>query len=96
MMEERTLDDIKAEVGIEDVLLECGAIIDTRSWHGETTIYCPFHPNHNTPAASFNAMKGVFYCHACEAGGSIIDAALLYLQTDKVPEAVEWLTDTFL
>jgi DNA primase len=95
-MSDYTLDEIKDLVSIEDVLLECGATIDQRNYHGETSIYCPFHLNQRTSAASFNAMKGVFYCHACDAGGSVIDAALLYLQTDKVAEAKEWLEDTFL
>lgn len=98
-MSDYTLDELKDLISIEDVLLECGAEFESAGqygWRSEVPVFCPFHRNVNTAAASMNTMKGVFHCHGCGAGGSIIDAALLHLLTDDISEAAAWLEDRFL
>lgn len=93
----RSIDELKDEITIEEVLVAAGAEFDlSRGWNDEQPFYCPFHPNVNTPAASMNLMKGVFNCYACDASGSIIDAAMLYLDTKSIQEAKDWLDETFL
>ena len=95
-----TIDELKDELSLEDVLLECGAEIDTSSgsygWRSEVPIFCPFHLNSRTSAASMNTLKQVFFCYSCGAGGSVIDAAMLHLDTQSVSEAASWLEVTFL
>jgi len=92
-----TIDELKDAISIEDVLLECGAIVQEGLWEqNEVPIYCPFHLNTNTPAASMNRLKGVFFCYACDAGGSVIDAAMLHLDTQSVGEAASWLETEFM
>lgn len=93
----RSLDDIKAEVSIEDVLLEAGAEIQLSAWTQDQPFYCPFHLHaHDTPSGSMSVVKNVFFCFACGAGGSVIDAAMLHLQTESITEAADWLEETFL
>lgn len=92
-----TLDEIKDAVSVEDVLLECGAIVQEALWgSNEVPFYCPFHLNTNTPAGSMNRLKGVWHCYSCGAGGSVIDAAMLHLDTQSVGEAASWLEVEFL
>jgi DNA primase len=95
-----TIDELKEELSIEDVLIECGAEIETSTgygWRSEVPIFCPFHLNTNTAAASMNTLKQVFHCYSCGAGGSVIDAALLHLGPDTtIGEAASWLEMTFL
>jgi DNA primase len=94
-----TIDELKDMLSIEDVLLECGAEIDSGGqygWRSEVTIFCPFHLNKNTASASMNTLKQVFVCYSCGAGGSVIDAALLYLDTTSLKEAQEWLEERFI
>lgn len=93
------LDDLKAEISIEDVLLECGAELEPShgyGWRSEVPFYCPFHLNRNTAAGTMNTMKGLFHCYSCGASGSVIDAAMLHLETKSVTEAAEWLQSEFL
>jgi CHC2-type zinc finger protein len=93
------LEDLKAEISLEDVLIECGAEFETGTgygWRSEVPFKCPFHYNVNTAAAEMNTMKGVFHCFACGAGGTVIDAALLHLQTSDIKEAAAWLEEEFL
>lgn len=93
----RSLDDIKVSVSIEEVLLEAGADIQlSAGWRDEQPVFCPFHLNVNTPAGTMNTVKNLYYCHGCDAGGSVIDVAMLHLQTDSVREAADWLEATFL
>lgn len=95
-MSVRTIAELKEEISIEAVLLACGAEIQTGSWTTELPVYCPFHHNVNTPAGSVNPTKGLYRCYSCGVGGSIIDLALLHLQTESIPEAMDWLEGTFL
>ena len=34
-------------------------------------VFCPFHPNHNTPAAEIDKEKGTFFCFACRQIASL-------------------------
>ena len=34
-------------------------------------VYCPFHPNYNTPAAEVDKEKGTFFCFACRQVASL-------------------------
>jgi hypothetical protein len=100
MMEERTLDadDLKAEISLEEVLLECGAEFETGGqygWRSEVPFKCPFHPDSN-PSAEMNTMKGLFHCFSCGVGGTVIDAAMLHLETKDYKVAARWLEDEFL
>ena len=97
------LEDLKAEVSIEDVLIEAGAEFESGGqygWRSEVPFKCPFHYNVNTPSAEMNTMKGVFFCFSCGAGGSVIDAALLHLEltntSENIKVAAQWLEDEFL
>lgn len=92
----RSLDDIKAEVSIEDVLIEAGARIQTSAWTQDQPVWCPFHLNTDTPAGSMSLVKGVYFCFGCGVGGSVIDVAMAHLGTDSVKDAADWLEDTFL
>ena len=95
-----TLDEIKDSVSLEEVLLEVGAEFETSSgsygWRSEVPFFCFVHLNVNTAAASMNTLKGVWNCYSCGAGGSVIDAAMYYLDTKSVTEAAEWLEERFL
>jgi DNA primase len=95
-----TIDELKDELSLEDVLIECGAEFEMSSgsygWRSEVPFFCPFHLNTNTAAASMNTLKGVWHCYSCGAGGSVIDAAMLHLDTQSVSEAASWLEVTFL
>lgn len=91
-----SIDELKAEIDIRDVLEGCGAVIQNGWQQNEQPMFCPFHLNRNTPAASVNHMRGVFYCYSCGAGGSVVDAAMLHLGTKDVREACDWLEEEFL
>jgi DNA primase len=96
-MSVRTIDELKADISIEAVLEYCGARVEGGGWGGQNIpVFCPFHLNEATPAGSMNVMKGVYYCFACGASGSVIDLAMLHLNTKSIPEAMDWLERTFL
>ena len=95
-MSDYTLDELKEEVSLEEVLIECGARF-VNGWNSaEQVFYCPFHYNVNTPAASMNPLKQVFNCHSCGASGSIIDAGMLHIGTRNVAKVCEWLESEFI
>lgn len=95
-MSVREIDELKADISIEEVLVACGGRIQTSAWGQNLPVWCPFHINEDTPAGSVNVMKGVYFCFACEAKGSVIDLALLHLGTKSIAEACNWLEETFL
>lgn len=93
----RSIEELKEEISLEEVLIECGARFQNGGWRqNEVPFFCFAHPNYNTPAASMNPLKGVWNCYSCGAGGSIIDAAMLHVGTTSVQKACEWLESEFL
>ena len=90
-----TIDELKERVSIEEVLIECGARVQTQAWGSDLPVWCPFHLNQDTPAGSVNLTKGLYHCFGCGAGGSVIDLALLHLSTTSIKEACDWLEETF-
>ncbi len=59
-------------VSLRELLLKDGHIDNTAK--GEVSIKCPI-PGHddNSPSASANLDKGLWYCHACAVGGTAVD-----------------------
>lgn len=100
-MSVRTIDELKSDISIEDVLVEVGGRIQLQAWGQDLPFYCPFHVhNDDTPSGSVNVMKGLFKCFACDVGGSVIDLALLHLESERghqttISEAMNWLEETF-
>ena len=57
--------------------------------HGnEYAMRCPIHSNDDTPSMFINPSKQRFYCHACHAGGTILDW-LIKVEHLSFPQAVE-------
>lgn len=95
-MSVRSIAELKEEVSIEAVLIDAGADIRTQSWGENTPVFCPYHIHDNdTPSGSMNSLKGLYYCFACGASGSVIDLALLKPGIDSIKEACDWLEGTF-
>lgn len=94
------IEELKDQIGMEEVLLHLGAEIQQIGWGDEAPVYCPFHPNRRTPAGSFNRLKQLYHCFGCEAGGDIIRVAQTHLgregQPSSVNDACEWLEREFL
>ena len=71
---ERILDACLQEpVDASEVIAESGVHVE-RS-RGKVMAQCPFHGGgtERTPSMSVNDEKGVYYCFACQAGGTVID-----------------------
>ena len=86
--------DLKQAVSIRTVLKHYGAVLPDHyslEWRG---IKCPFH-NDTHASASFNEKLGKFNCFTCDIGGDVID---LVTQQEhlEIPEAVQWISTTFL
>lgn len=62
----------------------------------EGFIHCPFHDNGNERTPSLKVYPGHngFYCHACTAGGSVIDFVMKLFDI-PFPEAIRKLNDDF-
>jgi len=60
----------------EDLARHIFADEDLAGRHGEVSVRCPYpdHPDKH-PSASVNIGKGVFRCHACDRGGTILQLA---------------------
>ena len=89
------VEELKDRLSIETVLIACGARLEPSWSSAEIQVFCPFHPNVNTPAGSANIVKQLYYCYACEAKGDIISIARLHLrqegQDDSFQAALRWL-----
>lgn len=93
------------EAQIRSALAKSGVRVD-----GEISshfiVYCPYHPNHNTPSAEVDKTSGLFYCFSCESttdlphlvekvtGGTYFSALRLIGDTDyDVSQIIESLDD---
>jgi hypothetical protein len=100
------LSELKARIDIIDVLEAIGAELEMQdAWDDEVLVKCPFCEDKDShdPAASANSVKGLYFCHQCGFGGTIIDVAMAYIYKDRpadpvfgkfkatIPEAVAWL-----
>lgn len=97
----RSIDDLKDEIPVEEVLIELGGSVPYHGGWGEwVAVQCPFHDDRDA-SGSMNRGSGYFKCHACDAprdgmAGDIIDMAKYHLNTDSITEAIAWLRQTFL
>jgi DNA primase len=95
--------ELKEQVTIEEVLAHFGANVGMRGgWSEWTAITCPFCSD-SSGSASVNRAAGMFLCHQCLApdrdngkAGDIVDVVRYAESIRTVPEAVEWITRTFL
>lgn len=88
------IDDIKAAVRMEDVLLHYGADIRYEGYGSWVSISCPFHGDRNA-SASVNLGEDAFNCHACDARGDVI-AIVAYAENCDVSEALRFLEENFV
>ena len=56
-----------------DLLEYVGRDYNVRRHGNEYAMRCPIHRNDDTPSMFINPSKQRFYCHACHAGGTILD-----------------------
>ncbi len=78
---------IKAHVPIADVVR-----IATRKMTGSGDVLaaiCPFHEDHS-PSLAVTPSAGLFYCHACQVGGDVIDFVMMVSRVGFA-DACEWL-----
>jgi len=39
-------------------------------------LFCPFHPNHRTPAGEVDKFKGTFFCFSCHHVASLVELVM--------------------
>ncbi|MEK7996666.1 MAG: CHC2 zinc finger domain-containing protein [Planctomycetota bacterium] len=69
-MQTTALDDLKRQTRILEVLARYG--IEAKPQGRGYMARCPFHED-DTPSLSVDAVKNVWHCFGCDAGGSVID-----------------------
>lgn len=88
--------EIKRKVRISQVMQDLGGEVargyPLTSWAPTT---CPLHDDHD-PSASVNDALGRFYCHACHAGGDVIDLVKAARIAEDVRGAINWLQDHYI
>lgn len=53
----------------------------------EISVRCPFHDDRN-PSLSINFSKGLFFCHACNEGGTLKTFIIKYLEDEKISSII--------
>lgn len=89
--------EVKAEVGIEDILGHYGLLGDLRRKGDELVGYCPIHDRkrqYNKGAFWANTDKNAFQCFACGASGNILDFVMA-MEGVEVREAALLVQDWF-
>ena len=84
----RFLDDIRARVGLADVIQRHVKL--TRKGREHIGL-CPFHKE-KTPSFTVNEEKGFYHCFGCGAHGDVISFAMS-TENLSFPEAVERLAE---
>lgn len=66
---------LKQEVGFEEVLGYYGLLEDLHRRGDELVGYCPIHDEkrYNKNSFSVNTARNIFHCFACGASGNILD-----------------------
>ena len=73
----RNKSDIYTKEQIKRVLTGAGITIENEV-DSDYIIFCPFHPNHRTPAGEVDKNTGIFYCFSCQ---HIVDLIGLVMHT---------------
>lgn len=90
MIPQRTIDEIKAAVNIEEVISEFVPLKRAgKSWVGK----CPFHDDHS-PSMHVTPHLGIYKCFVCDAKG---DAVRFLMEHEKIsyPEALRYLANKY-
>lgn len=61
----RSKSDIYSKEQIKRVLTGAGITVENEV-DSDYIIFCPFHPNHRTPAGEVDKNTGIFYCFSCQ------------------------------
>ena len=83
-------DYIKQNTSIREVLGYYGIEIGQVK---KVMIYCPFHED-RSPSMSIDTEKNLFYCHGCNAKGSVIDL-VMQMEGLNFPEACKIMGDRY-
>lgn len=68
------LEGIRGIVKVSDVLKRIGVNIMGRG----KNVMCPFHNSKGRKNLSFDDSKGLWYCHSCQRGGTVIELMMEY------------------
>jgi DNA primase len=60
---------------IKRVLAGSGVTIEKEA-ESEYIVFCPFHPNHRTPAGEINKYTGLFFCFSCSKTADLIELVM--------------------
>ncbi len=88
------IDNIKAVVRMEDVLLHYAAEISYQGWGSWESIRCPFHDD-SMASASVNLANDAFNCHACDARGDVIALVQYAENFPEGKDALDFLEENF-
>lgn len=95
-----TIEDLKDEVSISEVLAHYGAQVGrSGSWTEWRPVNCPFCRDRNG-SGSVNMLAGRFLCHQCGAprdgqSGDIVDVVKYGEDITDTREAIRWIERTF-
>ena len=64
--------NIHTEEQVKRVLSGTGIDVESEL-DSDFIIFCPFHPNHRTPAGEINKTSGIFFCFACHKTADLIE-----------------------
>ena len=71
----RNKSDIYTKEQIKRVLAGAGIDIENEI-DSDYIIFCPFHPNHRTPAGEVDKITGMFYCFSCQKIADLIEVVM--------------------
>jgi DNA primase len=96
----KSIEDLKEEVSIAEVLTWYGAAVGGRRSSEWTPINCPFCKD-RSGSGSVNLSRGRFLCHQCEAprdgkSGDIVDVVMFAEDFTETKDAIAWIERNLL
>lgn len=74
-MSKRGPSGIYTEEQVKRVLVGSGLTIETEVG-SDYILFCPFHPNHRTPAGEVDKTKGIFFCFSCHKVADLVELVM--------------------
>jgi DNA primase len=87
----RNKSDIYTKEQIKRVLTGAGIDIE-KEIDSDYIIFCPFHPNHRTPAGEVDKSTGMFYCFSCQKIADIIEF-VMFVSGRSYFESIRFIKD---
>lgn len=91
MIVQSSIDRVKSDANIVDVISSCGISLKKKGSNYTST--CPFH-NEKSASFSVDPAKQIFKCFGCGASGDSIEF-LIKLKGFQFHEAIEWLAEKY-